>query len=70
MQASRGLDFNRNPTSMHLLASSGPDGELHIWDCAAPSRPKLYPILKVRHDCMHSGSEVEFDPLPLFCLAH
>ncbi|KAK9836483.1 hypothetical protein WJX74_001433 [Apatococcus lobatus] len=44
--AARGLDFNRNPSSMHLLASSGPDGELHIWDCAVPSRPKLYPILK------------------------
>jgi len=42
--AVRGMEFN--PSSPNLLASGGADGELCIWDVAAPSQPSLYPAMK------------------------
>ena len=38
------LQFNAG--SPNLLASGGGDGELCIWDVAAPARPTLYPSLR------------------------
>lgn len=42
----KGLEFNG--FSPNLLASGAADGELCIWDIAAPAQPSLYPSLKVR----------------------
>ena len=40
----RGLQFN--PLTGSLLASGAGDGELCIWDCAAPGAPTQYPTLR------------------------
>jgi protein transport protein SEC31 len=44
--AVKGLEFNSY--SPNLLASGAADSDLCIWDLAQPSKPSLYPALKVR----------------------
>lgn len=46
----KGLEFNS--FSPNLLASGAADGELCIWDVAAPAQPSLYPALKVLYVCV------------------
>lgn len=41
----RGLEFNA--FAPNLLASGAEDGELYIWDLAAPAEPFHFPSLKV-----------------------
>ena len=43
--AVRGLEFNS--LSPNLLASGASGGEVLIWDLSNPSRPNLYPAMRV-----------------------
>jgi protein transport protein SEC31 len=54
----KGLQFN--PFSPSLLASGAADGELCIWDLAAPAAPSLYPALKGGSTASGGAGEVTF----------